>query len=162
MHVFCLFDCKLNNKLLLSSLIPSVYDERFALRSGELELRTFVCCFCNFNFIKSQWSSHSWKFFVLHVFIFTVCFPSCKLSVCCQYLFIMSVHNNSTNSMASSLYLLIPGCIAVIWLTDNAQHSAIAMGNPVPRRMVAIFDYDPRESSPNADIEVTLHHIHIW
>ncbi|KAF4073009.1 hypothetical protein AMELA_G00254050 [Ameiurus melas] len=39
---------------------------------------------------------------------------------------------------------------------ENAQHSAIAMGNPVPRRMVAIFDYDPRESSPNADIEAEL------
>ncbi|MCI4394360.1 hypothetical protein PGIGA_G00167860 [Pangasianodon gigas] len=39
---------------------------------------------------------------------------------------------------------------------DNARHSAIAMGNPVPRRMVAIFDYDPRESSPNADIEAEL------
>ncbi|XP_053086263.1 peripheral-type benzodiazepine receptor-associated protein 1 isoform X3 [Pangasianodon hypophthalmus] len=39
---------------------------------------------------------------------------------------------------------------------DKARHSAIAMGNPVPRRMVAIFDYDPRESSPNADIEAEL------
>ncbi|XP_047665033.1 peripheral-type benzodiazepine receptor-associated protein 1-like isoform X4 [Tachysurus fulvidraco] len=39
---------------------------------------------------------------------------------------------------------------------DNARHSTIAMGNPVPRRMVAIFDYDPRESSPNADIEAEL------
>ncbi|KAK3509317.1 hypothetical protein QTP70_028544 [Hemibagrus guttatus] len=39
---------------------------------------------------------------------------------------------------------------------DNAQHSAIAMGNPIPLRMVAIFDYDPRESSPNADIEAEL------
>ncbi|XP_058239185.1 RIMS-binding protein 2 isoform X13 [Hemibagrus wyckioides] len=39
---------------------------------------------------------------------------------------------------------------------DNARHSAIAVGNPVPRRMVAIFDYDPRESSPNADIEAEL------
>ena len=31
-----------------------------------------------------------------------------------------------------------------------------AVGNPGPgaRRMVAIFDYDPRESSPNTDIEV--------
>ncbi|CDQ79328.1 unnamed protein product [Oncorhynchus mykiss] len=27
---------------------------------------------------------------------------------------------------------------------------------PVPRRMKAIFDYDPRESSPNADIEAEL------
>ncbi|XP_060718578.1 peripheral-type benzodiazepine receptor-associated protein 1-like isoform X7 [Tachysurus vachellii] len=39
---------------------------------------------------------------------------------------------------------------------DNARHSTVAMGNPVPRRMVAIFDYDPRESSPNADIEAEL------
>ncbi|XP_072518510.1 peripheral-type benzodiazepine receptor-associated protein 1 isoform X2 [Salminus brasiliensis] len=39
---------------------------------------------------------------------------------------------------------------------DNTRHSAAAMGNPGPRRMVAIFDYDPRESSPNADIEAEL------
>ncbi|XP_060768673.1 RIMS-binding protein 2-like isoform X1 [Neoarius graeffei] len=39
---------------------------------------------------------------------------------------------------------------------DNARHSAVAMRNPVHRRMVAIFDYDPRESSPNADIEAEL------
>lgn len=59
------------------------------------------------------------------------------------------------------LQLLIPGYVAIVWLTDKARHSAIAMGNPVPRRMVAVFDYDPRESSPNADIEVTLRHIYI-
>ncbi|KAI3373066.1 hypothetical protein L3Q82_006414 [Scortum barcoo] len=36
--------------------------------------------------------------------------------------------------------------------------AAAAVGNPVPgaRRMVAIFDYDPRESSPNTDIEAEL------
>uniref|UniRef100_A0A3B4BU36 RIMS-binding protein 2 n=1 Tax=Pygocentrus nattereri TaxID=42514 RepID=A0A3B4BU36_PYGNA len=39
---------------------------------------------------------------------------------------------------------------------DKTRHSAVAMGNPGPRRMVAIFDYDPRESSPNADIEAEL------
>ncbi|XP_066508372.1 peripheral-type benzodiazepine receptor-associated protein 1-like [Hoplias malabaricus] len=39
---------------------------------------------------------------------------------------------------------------------DKARPSAMAMGNPGPRRMVAIFDYDPRESSPNADIEAEL------
>ncbi|KAM7374763.1 hypothetical protein PAMP_007403 [Pampus punctatissimus] len=35
---------------------------------------------------------------------------------------------------------------------------AAAAGNPAPgaRRMVAIFDYDPRESSPNTDIEAEL------
>ncbi|TTG47520.1 Peripheral-type benzodiazepine receptor-associated protein 1 [Bagarius yarrelli] len=33
---------------------------------------------------------------------------------------------------------------------DTARHSAVA------RRMVAIFDYDPKESSPNADIEAEL------
>lgn len=49
---------------------------------------------------------------------------------------------------------------AVVWLTENAHHLAIAMGNSVPRRMVAIFDYDPRESSPNADVEVTLNLMH--
>uniref|UniRef100_A0A665U8L4 RIMS-binding protein 2 n=1 Tax=Echeneis naucrates TaxID=173247 RepID=A0A665U8L4_ECHNA len=36
--------------------------------------------------------------------------------------------------------------------------SPAAVGNPNPgaRRMVAIFDYDPRESSPNTDIEAEL------
>ncbi|XP_018547344.1 peripheral-type benzodiazepine receptor-associated protein 1 isoform X4 [Lates calcarifer] len=36
--------------------------------------------------------------------------------------------------------------------------AAAAVGNPAPgaRRMVAIFDYDPRESSPNTDIEAEL------
>jgi hypothetical protein len=41
--------------------------------------------------------------------------------------------------------------------TDPSQ-SGVAMANPagpVPRKMKAIFDYDPRESSPNADIEVS-------
>lgn len=45
-----------------------------------------------------------------------------------------------------------------VWLTDPSQTAAAAVGNPAPgaRRMVAIFDYDPRESSPNTDIEVRL------
>ncbi|XP_044225847.1 peripheral-type benzodiazepine receptor-associated protein 1 isoform X1 [Thunnus albacares] len=39
-----------------------------------------------------------------------------------------------------------------------APAAAAAAGNPAPgaRRMVAIFDYDPRESSPNTDIEAEL------
>ncbi|XP_056140316.1 peripheral-type benzodiazepine receptor-associated protein 1-like [Lampris incognitus] len=39
-----------------------------------------------------------------------------------------------------------------------AAAAAPSGGNPVPgaRRMVAIFDYDPRESSPNTDIEAEL------
>uniref|UniRef100_A0A8C9XJC7 RIMS-binding protein 2 n=1 Tax=Sander lucioperca TaxID=283035 RepID=A0A8C9XJC7_SANLU len=38
------------------------------------------------------------------------------------------------------------------------RRSKKAVGNPAPgaRRMVAIFDYDPRESSPNTDIEAEL------
>lgn len=42
-------------------------------------------------------------------------------------------------------------------MTDPSQAAAPAVGNPTPgaRRMVAIFDYDPRESSPNTDIEVS-------
>ncbi|XP_029303591.1 peripheral-type benzodiazepine receptor-associated protein 1 isoform X2 [Cottoperca gobio] len=43
---------------------------------------------------------------------------------------------------------------------DPSQTAAApaAVGNPAPgaRRMVAIFDYDPRESSPNNDIEAEL------
>ncbi|XP_034033426.1 RIMS-binding protein 2 isoform X2 [Thalassophryne amazonica] len=41
---------------------------------------------------------------------------------------------------------------------DPTQTSAAATENPTPgaRRMVAIFDYDPRESSPNTDIEAEL------
>uniref|UniRef100_UPI0037E805C0 peripheral-type benzodiazepine receptor-associated protein 1-like n=1 Tax=Semicossyphus pulcher TaxID=241346 RepID=UPI0037E805C0 len=41
---------------------------------------------------------------------------------------------------------------------SQAAAPAAAVGNPTPgaRRMVAIFDYDPRESSPNTDIEAEL------
>uniref|UniRef100_A0A8C2K9Y5 RIMS binding protein 2 n=1 Tax=Cyprinus carpio TaxID=7962 RepID=A0A8C2K9Y5_CYPCA len=38
----------------------------------------------------------------------------------------------------------------------DLSRSAGSMGSSRPRRMVAIFDYDPRESSPNADIEAEL------
>ncbi|KAG1931630.1 peripheral-type benzodiazepine receptor-associated protein [Pimephales promelas] len=40
--------------------------------------------------------------------------------------------------------------------SQDASRSAAPMGSSRPRRMVAIFDYDPRESSPNADIEAEL------
>ncbi|XP_051540773.1 peripheral-type benzodiazepine receptor-associated protein 1-like isoform X2 [Myxocyprinus asiaticus] len=40
--------------------------------------------------------------------------------------------------------------------SQDLSHSAAPMGASRPRRMVAIFDYDPRESSPNADIEAEL------
>lgn len=51
--------------------------------------------------------------------------------------------------------LLTDACVTAMSLADRSQSGATA-GNPghLPRRMVAIFDYDPRESSPNADIEV--------
>ncbi|XP_029546180.1 peripheral-type benzodiazepine receptor-associated protein 1 isoform X1 [Salmo trutta] len=43
--------------------------------------------------------------------------------------------------------------------SQDPSQSGFAMANPagpIPRRMKAIFDYDPRESSPNADIEAEL------
>ncbi|XP_052313466.1 LOW QUALITY PROTEIN: peripheral-type benzodiazepine receptor-associated protein 1, partial [Oncorhynchus keta] len=43
--------------------------------------------------------------------------------------------------------------------SQDPSQSDVATANPAdtgPRRMKAIFDYDPRESSPNADIEVEL------
>uniref|UniRef100_A0A8C1CQH2 RIMS-binding protein 2 n=1 Tax=Cyprinus carpio carpio TaxID=630221 RepID=A0A8C1CQH2_CYPCA len=40
--------------------------------------------------------------------------------------------------------------------SQDLSRSAGSMGSSRPRRMVAIFDYDPRESSPNADIEAEL------
>ncbi|XP_047462963.1 peripheral-type benzodiazepine receptor-associated protein 1 isoform X4 [Mugil cephalus] len=42
--------------------------------------------------------------------------------------------------------------------SQTAAAAAAAVANPAPgaRRMVAIFDYDPRESSPNTDIEAEL------
>ncbi|XP_067262705.1 RIMS-binding protein 2 isoform X3 [Chanodichthys erythropterus] len=40
--------------------------------------------------------------------------------------------------------------------SQDLSRSAAPMGSSRPRRMVAIFDYDPRESSPNADIEAEL------
>ncbi|XP_064208290.1 peripheral-type benzodiazepine receptor-associated protein 1-like isoform X2 [Anguilla rostrata] len=42
---------------------------------------------------------------------------------------------------------------------DSSRGSSQPVGGPqslAPRRMVAIFDYDPRESSPNADVEAEL------
>uniref|UniRef100_A0A672G2K0 RIMS-binding protein 2 n=1 Tax=Salarias fasciatus TaxID=181472 RepID=A0A672G2K0_SALFA len=36
--------------------------------------------------------------------------------------------------------------------------STVASMEKIARRMVAIFDYDPRESSPNTDIEVSVSH----
>uniref|UniRef100_A0A3Q3WE90 SH3 domain-containing protein n=1 Tax=Mola mola TaxID=94237 RepID=A0A3Q3WE90_MOLML len=41
---------------------------------------------------------------------------------------------------------------------DPSQTAAPAAGNLAPEacRMIAIFDYDPRESSPNTDIEAEL------
>ncbi|XP_077086652.1 RIMS-binding protein 2-like isoform X3 [Siphateles boraxobius] len=40
--------------------------------------------------------------------------------------------------------------------SQDLSRSAAPMGSSRPRRMVALFDYDPRESSPNADIEAEL------
>uniref|UniRef100_A0A3Q3DX17 RIMS binding protein 2 n=1 Tax=Hippocampus comes TaxID=109280 RepID=A0A3Q3DX17_HIPCM len=42
------------------------------------------------------------------------------------------------------------------FLTTPASIEKIANSTPGSRRMVAIFDYDPRESSPNTDIEGDL------
>uniref|UniRef100_A0A3Q2YX98 RIMS-binding protein 2 n=1 Tax=Hippocampus comes TaxID=109280 RepID=A0A3Q2YX98_HIPCM len=42
------------------------------------------------------------------------------------------------------------------FLTTPASIEKIANSTPGSRRMVAIFDYDPRESSPNTDIEAEL------
>ncbi|KAA0716884.1 Peripheral-type benzodiazepine receptor-associated protein 1 [Triplophysa tibetana] len=39
---------------------------------------------------------------------------------------------------------------------QDLSHSSGLTGSSQPRRMVAIFDYDPRESSPNADVEAEL------
>lgn len=45
-----------------------------------------------------------------------------------------------------------------LFLCSDPSQTAAAVWNPAPgaRRMVAIFDYDPRESSPNTDVEVRL------
>lgn len=40
--------------------------------------------------------------------------------------------------------------------SQDLSRSAAPPAGSRPRRMVAIFDYDPRESSPNADIEAEL------
>ncbi|XP_028825250.1 peripheral-type benzodiazepine receptor-associated protein 1-like isoform X11 [Denticeps clupeoides] len=40
--------------------------------------------------------------------------------------------------------------------SSTGSAAATDVQGPGPRRMVAIFDYDPRESSPNADIEAEL------
>lgn len=44
-----------------------------------------------------------------------------------------------------------------LWPSDPSHPAAPAAGGKPAsgaRKMVAIFDYDPRESSPNTDIEV--------
>lgn len=76
-------------------------------------------------------------------------------------------HNKPHADVAETCDSSLPGCqselFAPLCLTDPSQTApaAAAVGNPAPgaRRMVAIFDYDPRESSPNTDIEVR--HMHI-
>ena len=59
-------------------------------------------------------------------------------------------------------------CLSLsVRLTDPSQSAAAAVAaaagsaEPGARRMVAIFDYDPRESSPNTDIEVRLTRVFI-
>ncbi|XP_051523090.1 peripheral-type benzodiazepine receptor-associated protein 1-like [Myxocyprinus asiaticus] len=44
----------------------------------------------------------------------------------------------------------------IVSSSQDLSHSAAPMGSSRPCRMVAVFDYDPRESSPNADIEAEL------
>nr|XP_023698429.1 RIMS-binding protein 2-like [Paramormyrops kingsleyae] len=39
---------------------------------------------------------------------------------------------------------------------SDSRHSAMKLKDQTPCRMVAIFDYDPRQSSPNIDIEAEL------
>ncbi|KAG5844375.1 hypothetical protein ANANG_G00161840 [Anguilla anguilla] len=48
------------------------------------------------------------------------------------------------------------GPIGSFALVDRFQPACRRTSVPRPRRMVAIFDYDPRESSPNADVEAEL------
>ncbi|KAK2828799.1 hypothetical protein Q5P01_019833 [Channa striata] len=65
-------------------------------------------------------------------------------------------------STATSMEKIVES--AVLWeesidsSSQDPSQTAAAGGNPAPgaRRMVAIFDYDPRESSPNTDIEAEL------
>ncbi|XP_051956159.1 peripheral-type benzodiazepine receptor-associated protein 1 [Xyrauchen texanus] len=44
----------------------------------------------------------------------------------------------------------------IVSSSQDLSRSAAPMGSPRACRMVAVFDYDPRESSPNADIEAEL------
>ncbi|XP_044225851.1 RIMS-binding protein 2 isoform X4 [Thunnus albacares] len=61
-------------------------------------------------------------------------------------------------STAASMEKIDPSQAAAAAAAAAAPAAAAAAGNPAPgaRRMVAIFDYDPRESSPNTDIEAEL------
>ncbi|KAJ8403849.1 hypothetical protein AAFF_G00347170 [Aldrovandia affinis] len=52
--------------------------------------------------------------------------------------------------------LLRKGFVSPQSSMDTEDPSKPAKANPTPRRMVAIFDYDPQESSPNADVEMEL------
>ncbi|XP_067350296.1 peripheral-type benzodiazepine receptor-associated protein 1-like isoform X4 [Channa argus] len=65
-------------------------------------------------------------------------------------------------STAASMEKIVES--AVMWeesidsSSQDPSQTAAAVGDPAPGacRMVAIFDYDPRESSPNSDIEAEL------
>ncbi|KAA8586416.1 hypothetical protein FQN60_000252 [Etheostoma spectabile] len=61
-------------------------------------------------------------------------------------------------STASSMEKIDPSQTAPAAPAAPVAAAAAAVGDPAPgaRRMVAIFDYDPRESSPNTDIEAEL------
>lgn len=48
-----------------------------------------------------------------------------------------------------------------LWLTERSRRSGRPRSVPT-RRVVALYDYDPRESSPNVDVEVGPAHAQGW
>lgn len=51
----------------------------------------------------------------------------------------------------------------LILSSSKTEHSRKGRHPVANRRMVALYDYDPRESSPNVDVEVFKHtHTHIY
>lgn len=56
---------------------------------------------------------------------------------------------------------MVPGSVSVVGmsLTPELSDAGSIQDEEVVRRMVALFDYDPWESSPNVDSDVSQRHI---
>lgn len=79
---------------------------------------------------------------------------SCAALVCCVCNYYTEQFNSRVYAYVS--YVLL-GFLTGMTLTPELSSSVMSVPEDlVVRRMVALFDYDPWESSPNYDSEVSL------